>query len=57
MLLGLSFKENCPDIRNSKIVDLINELKNFKIKLDIYDPIVNSKEAKEKLGLQIQTKT
>ena len=56
LLLGLSFKENCPDIRNSKIVDLINELKHFKIKLDIFDPIVNSKEAKEKLGFKVKLK-
>ena len=56
LLLGLTFKENCPDIRNSKIVDLINELKHFKIKLDIFDPIVNSKEAKEKLGFKVKLK-
>ncbi len=56
LLLGLSFKENCPDIRNSKILDLINELKHFKINLDIFDPIVNSKEAKQKLGFNIKLK-
>ena len=54
LLLGLSFKENCPDTRNSKIVDLINELKHFKINLDIFDPIVNSKEVKEKLGFNVK---
>lgn len=56
LLLGLSFKENCPDIRNSKIVDLIEELKSFNINIDIYDPIVNSREVKAKLGLQIKSK-
>ena len=35
LLLGLSFKENCPDIRNSKIIDLINELKVFNVLLDV----------------------
>ena len=54
LLLGLSFKENCPDIRNSKIFDLIEELKNFNIKVDVYDPIVNSNEVIHKHDLQIQ---
>ncbi len=56
LLLGLSFKENCPDIRNSKIVDLIDELKSFNINIDIYDPIVNPIEVKAKLDLQIKLK-
>ena len=54
LLLGLSFKENCPDIRNSKIFDLIEELENFNIKVDAYDPIVNSNEVKNKYDLQIE---
>ncbi len=54
LLLGLSFKENCPDIRNSKIFDLIEELKSFNIKVDVYDPIVNPNEVKNKHDLQIQ---
>ena len=41
LILGLSFKENCPDIRNSKVFDIIKILKNKKYSLDIYDPIVN----------------
>ena len=53
LLLGLSFKENCPDIRNSKIFDLINELKSFNLLLDIFDPIVNSEEVKKEFGLSV----
>ena len=55
LLLGLSFKENCPDIRNSKIFDLINELKSFNVLLDIFDPIVNSEEVKKEFGLSVGT--
>ena len=55
LLLGLSFKENCPDIRNSKIIDLINELKSFNVLLDVFDPIVNSGEVKKEFGLNVLT--
>ena len=37
--MGVTFKENCPDVRNSKVMDLYNYLKNKKIKVDLYDPI------------------
>lgn len=40
LVLGLSFKENCPDIRNSKVIDMIKSLRNYKCKIDIYDPWV-----------------
>jgi UDP-N-acetyl-D-glucosamine/UDP-N-acetyl-D-galactosamine dehydrogenase len=38
LVLGITFKENCPDIRNSKVIDVINELKSFGCKVNIYDP-------------------
>ncbi len=41
LILGLSFKENCPDLRNSKVFDLINELNTYKIKIDVFDPIID----------------
>lgn len=44
--MGLSFKENCPDIRNTKIVDMVNALKEYDLDLDIYDPWVDIGEAK-----------
>ncbi|WP_174865995.1 Vi polysaccharide biosynthesis UDP-N-acetylglucosamine C-6 dehydrogenase TviB [Pectobacterium polaris] len=45
LIMGLTFKENCPDIRNTKVVDIINELVEYGVSPDIYDPWVNGKEA------------
>ena len=45
LVLGLAFKENCPDIRNSKIVDLVNYLKSYHCKVDIFDPWIDINEA------------
>ncbi|PAU73003.1 nucleotide sugar dehydrogenase [Vreelandella alkaliphila] len=53
LVLGMTFKENCPDIRNTKVVDLIKELKSYDMEVDIYDPWVDSKEAKETYGLEL----
>jgi len=51
LIMGLSFKENCPDIRNTKIVDMVNALKEYDLDLDIYDPWVDIEEAKHEYGL------
>jgi UDP-N-acetyl-D-galactosamine dehydrogenase len=51
LILGFTFKENCPDYRNTKVVDIYNELKDFNIEVDIYDPWVNEKEVKEEYGI------
>ena len=51
LILGLTFKENCPDIRNTKVVDIINTLESNNVKVDIYDPLVDAKEAKEEYGI------
>ncbi len=51
LILGLSFKENCPDIRNTKIVDMVQALKEYDLGLDIYDPWVDSTEAENEYGL------
>lgn len=53
LLLGFTFKENCPDVRNTKVIDIYNELVNFDIKVDLYDPWVNSKEVKQEFGIDI----
>ena len=53
LILGLSFKENCPDIRNTKIVDLINELKSNNCEIDIYDPWVSVNEAESEYGIKL----
>lgn len=53
LVLGITFKENCPDIRNSRVIDVINELKSFGIKVDIYDPHANKKEVEEEYGISL----
>ena len=44
LILGITFKENCPDIRNTRVIDIYNELKLFGLNCDVYDPWANSKE-------------
>lgn len=51
LILGISFKENCPDLRNSKTVDVIKELREYNAVVDVYDPWVNAEEVREELGL------
>jgi UDP-N-acetyl-D-glucosamine/UDP-N-acetyl-D-galactosamine dehydrogenase len=52
LVLGLTFKENCPDVRNSKIVDVVRELKKFGSKVDVYDPWADADEAEHEYGLR-----
>ena len=56
LVLGLTFKENCPDLRNTRVVEIIEELTNCHAKVDVYDPWADSKQAQEFFGLQIQNK-
>ncbi len=51
LVLGLSFKENCPDIRNTKIIDIVAELKEYQMQVDIYDPWVDTAEAQHEYGI------
>lgn len=53
LVLGLTFKENCPDIRNTKVVDIIQELEAFKCRVDVYDPWVDKAEAKLHYGYEL----
>jgi len=55
LILGLSFKENCPDLRNTKVVDLISELNDYNPNVDIYDPWINIEEAKAEYNLTMTT--
>ena len=52
LVLGLTFKENCPDIRNSKVVDLIRELKKYGALVDVYDPWAQAHECREEYGIR-----
>ena len=47
LILGVTFKEDCPDMRNSKVIDIIDELKDFGVNVDVYDPWVDPKEKKK----------
>jgi len=53
LVLGITFKENCPDMRNSKVVDMIHDLQEFGLKVDIYDPWVNGEEVKKHFNLEL----
>jgi len=53
LVLGITFKENCPDIRNSKVVDVINELKSFGTNVDVYDPQADAAEVKHEYGIDL----
>lgn len=53
LILGITFKENCPDMRNTKVVDIYNELKEFGLNVDIYDPWVDTGEVKHEYGIEI----
>lgn len=55
LVLGLTFKENCPDIRNSKVVDVIHELLTFGAKVDVYDPHADAEEVKHEYNLTLTT--
>lgn len=53
LVLGVTFKEDCPDIRNSKVVDIYNELVQFGLEVDVYDPYADKKEVYEEYGIEI----
>jgi UDP-N-acetyl-D-galactosamine dehydrogenase len=53
LVLGITFKENCPDIRNSKVVDIITELKNYGTNVDVFDPQADNEEVKHEYGLSL----
>lgn len=51
LVLGLTFKENCPDLRNTKVVDIISELQDYGVSVDCYDPWINAAEAQHEYGI------
>jgi UDP-N-acetyl-D-galactosamine dehydrogenase len=52
LVLGLTFKENCPDVRNTKVVDIVKALQNYNTQVDVYDPWIDIQEAEHEYGLQ-----
>ncbi|MEH2512256.1 UDP-N-acetyl-D-galactosamine dehydrogenase [Nitrobacteraceae bacterium AZCC 1564] len=53
LVMGVAFKENCPDIRNSKVVDLVRELEALAGEVAVYDPVVDPGEVREELGIEL----
>ncbi len=53
LVMGLTFKENCPDIRNTKVVDVVHELQGFHANIDIYDPWANAEEVRKEYDLNL----
>lgn len=52
LVMGLTFKENCPDLRNSRVIDIINELRSYHARVDVYDPWVDPDEAYNEYGVR-----
>lgn len=55
LIMGLTFKENCPDIRNTKVVDIVHELKEYNVQVDVFDPWVSVVEAQHEYGISLVT--
>jgi len=53
LILGLTFKENCPDIRNTRVTDIIKELESYNARVDVYDPWANPAEVREEYGINL----
>ena len=53
LVLGLTFKENCPDLRNTRVVDIVSELTTYGSTVDVHDPWVNPEEAKSAYGIDL----
>jgi UDP-N-acetyl-D-galactosamine dehydrogenase len=56
LVLGITFKENCPDIRNSKVIDVIRELQDFGTQVEVYDPWANPEEVQHEYKLTLISK-
>lgn len=53
LILGFAFKENCPDTRNTRVIDIYKELKSFSMEVDVYDPWANAKEVKAEYNIEM----
>jgi UDP-N-acetyl-D-galactosamine dehydrogenase len=57
LVLGITFKENCPDIRNSKVIDVITEFEKFNLNVEVFDPWANASEVKKEFGISLISET
>ncbi len=55
LVLGITFKENCPDIRNSKVIDIVRQLEDFGCTVDIFDPVADAGDVKSEYGIELIT--
>jgi UDP-N-acetyl-D-galactosamine dehydrogenase len=53
LVLGLAFKENCPDLRNTRVVDIVEHFQGFHVQVDVHDPWVDAKEARHEYGIEL----
>jgi len=53
LVLGLAFKENCPDLRNTRVVDIVAELESYHANVDVHDPWIDAREAREEYGIDV----
>jgi UDP-N-acetyl-D-glucosamine/UDP-N-acetyl-D-galactosamine dehydrogenase len=56
LIMGLAFKENCPDLRNSRVIDMIDEFSTYHTNIDVYDPWVNKDEAQKEYNISLVEK-
>ncbi|MCK5906340.1 MAG: nucleotide sugar dehydrogenase, partial [Flavobacteriales bacterium] len=56
LMLGITFKENCPDIRNSRAIDIVTEMNDYNVNLDVYDPWANAEEVKHEYNVDLVSK-
>ncbi|MBC6400291.1 MAG: nucleotide sugar dehydrogenase [Ekhidna sp.] len=56
LVMGITFKEDCPDIRNSRVIDVIQELRSFGLQVDVFDPRADFREVREEYGIELITK-
>jgi len=56
LVMGLAFKENCPDLRNTRVVDIVSELNDYNCHVEVYDPWVNSTDAQTEYGITLEEK-
>jgi UDP-N-acetyl-D-galactosamine dehydrogenase len=53
-VIGLTFKENCPDLRNSKVADIVHELESYGCDVHVYDPVADAEEAQHEYGIKLE---
>jgi UDP-N-acetyl-D-galactosamine dehydrogenase len=53
LVMGLSFKENCPDLRNTKVIDIVEEFRDYGLEVEVYDPWVDPEDARLEYGIEI----